>query len=372
MERQPRRQQKLETVELLICLILIAISGFLSSSEIALFSLSKHQLKALRERFKTSYKLIKKLLGDPSGILVTVLIVNEVVNISLSTIVTRAISEHQSSDFVQFFKRGIFSEAPDWGFEILLGLLIATPIVLFLGEITPKVVAARANTLIAPLTVRPLHLLYRVMTPIRLIVQNILRFIIWAVNAKNSKAPNDHGNAKIREEDFISMVEEAHKEGDVQSSELELIKNVFDIDDTPVSEISKPLFKTFTLPQNTTLQQALIAMRDETQGQKFSRIPVTGKNKNDIIGVLYSKDLLVAKLERDPPQTPISSLLWKPFLVSESMRINSVFRKMKKQRIHMAITTNDKGVPVGIVTMNDVLEAMLDELLGDEEGEEHL
>ena len=367
MEQQPRRQQNLETVEVLICLILIAISGFLSSSEIALFSLSKHQLKALRDRFKTSYKLIKKLLGDPSGILVTVLILNEVVNISLSTIITRAIAEHGNSGFVQYFKLGVFSEVPDWGFEILLGLLIATPIVLFMGEITPKVIAARANTLVAPLTARPLHLLYQVMTPIRFIVQNILRFILWAMNVKESRVPNGNGANKIREEDFISMVEEAHKEGDVQSSELELIKNVFDIDDTPVSEISTPLFKAFTLPQNTTLQQALIAMRDETLGQKFSRIPVTGKNKNDIIGVLYSKDLLVAKLEREPPQTPITSLLWKPFLVSENLRINSVFRKMKKQRIHMAITTNDKGTPVGIVTMSDVLEAMLDELLGEEE-----
>src|SRR5690606_7934893 len=115
-----------------------------------------------------------------------------------------------------------------------------------------------------------------------------------------------------REEDFLSMVEEAHKEGDVQANELELIKNVFDLDDTPIAEIHTPLFRVFTLPQSTTISQALTAMKDEARAQKYSRIPVTGKSKSEITGVLYSKDLLVAKLEKEDPNTPISAHSWKP------------------------------------------------------------
>jgi len=364
----------LGTLETLICLLLIAISGFMSSSEIALFSLSKYQLKSVKERFKSSHKVIKKLLADPQGVLITVLIGNEVVNVAISTLIASSLSENPDDAFVRYFRYGLLKSVPDWAFEVVLGLLITSPILLLACEITPKILAARANTIIAPMAAFPFHAFYRAMTPMRYVVRKIQaglsRLLSLGIHARaRDDRPGLPEGQKIREEDFLSLVEEAHKEGDVQATELELIRNVFDLDDTPVAEISTPLYRVFTLPQTTTLAQALNAMKDEARSQKYSRIPVTGKNKTDITGVLYSKDLLVAKLEKEDPSTPIANLCWKPFFISETTRLNSVFRKMKKQRVHMAITTNDRGIPVGIVTMNDLLEVMLDELMTDENGE---
>ncbi|MBC7385564.1 MAG: HlyC/CorC family transporter [Cryobacterium sp.] len=362
----------METLSTLLVLILIAISGFLSGSEIALFSLSKVQLKHLRERFKPSYRLIKKLLSDPTGVLVTILICNEVSNIAISTLVSEAVANNHGVGWFAIIGERWLHRLPPWGIDLVLGAVLTSPIVLIFCEITPKIIAARTNTLVAPLTIGPLHLLYQIMAPIRMTVIGTQRLVAKMIPGKNPEQKMISTRSKLREEDFLTMVEEAQKEGTVGSSELQLIRNVFDLDDTAVSEIATPLSRTFMLPQTTSLSQALISMRDGSSGQRYSRVPVYGKNRSDVVGLLYSKDLLVAKLEKADLATPISEYMWKPFFVSAVTRLNSLFRKMKRQRVHLAMVTNAQGASVGVVTMNDVLEALLDELLIDDDEEDEL
>ena len=360
----------MDTLSTLLIIILIAISAFLSSAEIALFSLSKIQLKHLRERFKPAHRTIKKLLGDPAGVLVTILVCNEIANIAISSIISESVAtNHEYSWFREFLMKTL-PTLPEWGADLIIGTLLTTPIVLLLCEMTPKVIAARTNSLIAPLASGPLHGLYRMMLPVRKIVLLTQHLISQILPGKRGDARLISTSSKLREEDFMSMVEEAQREGTVQSSELQLIRNVFDLDDTPVIEIATPVSRVFMLPKTTTLQQALSSMKEGSSGQRYSRIPVFGKNRTDVVGLLYSKDLLVAKLEKMSPSTPISELMWKPFFISAATHCNSLFRKMKKQRIHLAMITNDGGTPIGVVTMNDVLEALLDELLIEDEEDE--
>jgi CBS domain containing-hemolysin-like protein len=244
-------------------------------------------------------------------------------------------------------------------------------LLLLFCEVTPKIIAARVNTLIAPAVATPLGALYRIMTPIRFGIRLVEHAVKTLMPGTQGEGPLISTAAKLREEDFLSLVEEAQKEGTIQSMELGLIRNVFDLDDTPVSEVATPLSRVFMLPQTTTIQQALSFMKEGASGQRYSRVPVIGKNRQEVVGILYSKDLLVARHEKADPTTPISELMWKPFTVSAKTQLNSLFRKMKRQRTHLAIVTNPAGIPIGIVTLNDLLEALLDELLIDEdEGEE--
>lgn len=360
----------MEPLSTLVVLILIAISGFLNGSEVALFSLSKIQLKTIREKFKAPHKKIRKLLGDPAGLLASILIANEVVNIALSSMISSAVSASHGAPWVRALTRGVLAGFPEWAIDVILGTLITAPLLLMLCEITPKIVAARVNTLIAPAVAAPLSALYRAVTPVRFGIRLVERAVKRLMPGTQGEGPMISTAAKLREEDFINLVEEAQKEGTVQSTELGLIRNVFDLDDTPVSEIATPLSRVFTIPQTTTIQQALSSIKEGSAGQLYSRIPVTGKNRHDIVGILYSKDLLVARHERADPTTPISELMWKPFTVGASTQLNSLFRKMKRQRTHLAIVTNALGAPIGIVTMNDVLEALLDELLIAEDEED--
>lgn len=362
----------METLSTLLVLFLIATSAFLNGAEVAVFSLSKIQLKQMRERFKSAQRTIKRLLGDPAGLLAAILVSNEVVNISISTIIANAMSgPHEEGWTLWLATRPPLVHLPGWAIDLVLGTLVTSPILLIVAEITPKVVSARVNSLIAPMVAAPLSALYLFLAPVRFGVGLVEKGLRKLMPGDQREGPLVSAPSKLREEDFLSMVEEAQKEGTVQSTELELIRNVFDLDDTPAIEIATPLSRVFMLSQDTTLHQALQLMKEGSQGHRYSRIPVYGKNRADVVGVLYSKDLLVARLEKVDPNTPISELMWKAFFVNAQTFLNSLFRKLKRQKVHLAIVTNHQGVPIGVVTMNDVLEALLDELIiPDDEDED--
>jgi putative hemolysin len=149
---------------------------------------------------------------------------------------------------------------------------------------------------------------------------------------------------------------------------VELIKNVFEFDDTTISQVSTPIAQVRSLPVKTTIRQALASIRS----QRFSRIPITGKNRWDIIGILYSKDLLRAKLESRQLDESVSELMLEPIFVSPTMKLNALFRRFKQQKTHMAVVQKAPGEALGIITMSDVLDVLFDDLFPDEDeqGEE--
>ena len=151
-------------LELLGCGALIGCSAFLSSAEVSLFSLSRVQLRSIRDRLKGTHKTIRKLLGDPGGVLVTILVINEVVNITLSTILTGVID------------RWMPGQEWSWTAKTLTGIAVTTPLVLLLCEVTPKTIGVKGNTLIAPLTCGPLYGLYSLMKPVRGVINTVIRF----------------------------------------------------------------------------------------------------------------------------------------------------------------------------------------------------
>ncbi|MBC7691404.1 MAG: DUF21 domain-containing protein [Methylotenera sp.] len=356
-------------LELLVCVILIAVAAFMSASEVALFSLSRFQIRSIKDRFKKSHTKIRKLLADPAGLLVVILVVNEIVNISLSTLITGAVSRGWGQDSPEAPVNFLFlHNIPHWAMDTILGIVFTTPVVLFICEITPKVIGARANQIVAAMTAGPLLLVYESLAPVRVFLKKFISSFSAILSSRMVDAKDYSKFVRrpiLREADFLSMIEEAHKEGTIQQSELELIKNVFDLDDTVVSEIYTPFSQVYSLPAQTTLQAALNALT-RVKDPKFSRIPVTesasGPGKIRVIGVLYSKDLLVAKLEKEDPSTPISALMWKPFTVSMNTKLNGLFRRMKNQKTHMAVIEDDHENAVGIVTMQDLLDVLFEEL----------
>ena len=346
--------------EILVCIILVAISGFMSASEIALFSLSRFQLRSLKERHRSSHHKIKRLLSDPAGLLIIILVINEVINVALSTIVTQAISE---AWITHALATTIFFKFPEWTVHSFLGILVVSPIVLFLCEITPKVIAARANLVIAPLTVHPLSLIYNLLKPVRVLLQRFVTTVSQLLTKKVTKIEStEEPPPLLKEEDFLNLVEEGQKEGAIRQNEVDLIRNVFELDDTSVDDVQTPIARVYTLPAHTTLDAALNAMK----AVQYSRIPVTQNRPNGrphIVGILYSKDLLVAKLEKADMNAPISSLMEKPLFIPPTSRLNSLFRRMKNQKVHMAVVENPPGNVLGIVTMTDILDALFEEIM---------
>jgi putative hemolysin len=350
--------------ETVLILALVFASAYMAASEIALFSLSRFQLRAMKERQRSNYRKIKKLLSDPGGLLITILVINEILNIAISTLITGSIAHVDTFKQPQFLSR--FFEFPDWAFHALIGTLIAAPILLLLCEITPKTIAARANQLIAPLTVDAIDLVYDLFKPVRALLRQFVALV-----SRWSGAPSaPHGAASqqtLKESDFMMMIEEGQKEGAIQASEVELIKNVFEFDDTTVSSVFTPIAQVRFLPVKTTIRQALVAVR----GQSFSRIPITGKHRRDVVGILYSKDLLRAKLENRQMDESVAELMLDPVFVAPSMKLNALFRRFKQQKTHMAVVQKTSGDALGIITMSDVLDVLFDDLFPDEHPDDH-
>lgn len=348
------------SLEFLLCAALVSISAFMSSTEIALFSLSRFQLRALKEHLRPSHhKKIKQLLADPGGLLITILVLNELVNISLSTLITEAVSKSGLAE------APLFSGFPSWAVNMAAGTLVTAPVVLLLCEITPKVIGARANQLISSLSSPPMHLVYRLMKPVRVSLTFLVQIVSKWTNRGEGKEIHHHdeaGQPILKESDFMLMVEEGHKEGAIDESEMSLIQRVFELDDTTVEEVLKPLNQTLTLQASTSVQTALSAI----QTQKYSRIPVVSAPRK-VVGVLYSKDLLRTKMDPALMKAPVTEVMRKPLVVNQSLRLNSLFRKFKQERTHMAVVQGSNGDALGVVTMSDVLSAIFEDLLVEED-----
>ncbi len=352
-------------LEMLLCIFLVFLSGYLAASEIALFSLSKFQLRTLRENFRPTHRKIKRLLTDPSGLLITILVVNEVINVSLSSMITEYVAKSH------FQAPSFFSGMPQWAYDTFLGILITTPILLLFCEITPKVIAIRINHVVASMTAGPLLIIYTVLKPIRLILKQVVKLASFQTRSKNlpGQSPGSHhhtNEAFLKESDFLLMLEEGHKEGSIQENEIALIRSVFELDNTPVSEIATPLSQVLSLSVNTTIKGALLAVKN----QRYSRIPILTQNKKDVVGILYSKDLLRLRALSDISTLGVASIMRKPFFVNPSMNLNTIFRKFKQNKIHMAIVKDPNNDVVGVVTMSDVLDALFEDFFPDEDLEE--
>jgi CBS domain containing-hemolysin-like protein len=169
------------------------------------------------------------------------------------------------------------------------------------------------------------------------------------------------------------LVEEGAKEGVLKQGEVELIKSVLDLDNTEVCEICTPMTQVRSLPDTSTIREAL----GELKNIPFSRIPIMNKKQGEVVGILYAKDLLLTRLMKTDEMNEVldqtvAVLMRKPMLIAESTPLNTVFRKMKKSQMHLAIVTRDSGKPAGVVTMNGVLHALFEDLLTDETEAEKL
>ncbi len=315
----------------LLCVLLISCSFVLSSSEIALFSLSRVQLKRIKDESEPLFRRIRTLIQDSMGLLITVLLFNEIVNISLATILTTRIVEPMNLD---------------WKMSALLGILITTPVMLIACELTPKVIASKANQMIISIFLPLVYPLYLVMRP----VVSIIRFFIPAPPVKELH--------QLHEEDFIILAEEQTETGHLHETELELIKNVFEMDDTRVDQLATPIKKIITVPSSATLEQAcMIILKDRI----YSRIPVYDRNLDDIVGVINSKDLAELKVRPEMRNENVMTLANEPLTVASTLTIDSLFRKMKSKKIQVAFTRGSNGKIAGMITLQDILDTLIEE-----------
>lgn len=317
--------------------VLLSASAFFSGSETAIFSLSRLQIHRFRASSKLAMRQVVECLREPRQTLVTILLGNEFVNVSMSIVGAAIISRHCEGSVER---------------QTMIAVAIVTPIVLIFGEIIPKNIALRLSRQLAPVVVVPLRFFYIVVTPLRIVLTWIADGFIRLFGGAPEKA-----EPMIMEQEFRQLVDLGKAEGVIVEEEQELIHNVFEFTETVVEDIMTPAEQLFSLPVTLSYEELLTRLRQTT----FSRIPMVEKDQKNIVGILHVRDLFTFDQQRmTGGQESIRSILHAPLFVEKRERIESLLKKFQESQIHMAII-RERGTIVGVVTMDDVLGELFGE-----------
>ncbi len=313
---------------LILLMVLLLLSGFFSSSETALFSISKTKARHLAQNGGGRIdKLIQKMKNQPHKLLTTILIGNNLVNIGASSIATMITID-------------LFS---NYGVGIATGGM--TFLILVFGEIFPKTVAAQHNVAVAKIVILPLYWLSYLFLP-----------VIWLLNFIPRLAGAAKGSPPITEEEFISFVDGVHEDGEINPDERELIYNIIKLDDINVSEIMTPSADMFVI------ERAKKPELDQILDSGYTRVPVIEGDIDHIAGLINVKDLFRQEIREDIPMD-IEKILREPFFVPEHKKIDQLLNEFKRNKEHAAIVVNEYGEVSGLVTLEDVLEAIVGDII---------
>jgi putative hemolysin len=333
-------------LRLLLYLLLILMSGFFSGSETAMFSLARVQLMRLQEEGHPRAGLLNRLLAHPRRLIATIFIGNEFVNIGASALMA-SVAHHFLHE----------------GGEVVVALAstgVSVLLILLLGEITPKNIAAKTVDRWALVAARPIWLLALVMAPLRWTIERIADGVVHLVGGADDGAPKD----RVGENEFLTMVDEVQKDGELAKDEQQLIKRVFAFGDKRVSQVMTPARDIFAVSYNLSLGRILNAVR----ANHYSRIPVYRGSRKQIIGLLYAKDLVpMAHDEGSYSRRRLADFLHPTYFVPKVTKCEQLLREFQRRRTHLALVVDEYGELAGLITMEDLLEEMFGEITDEKE-----
>ncbi len=329
----------IENLEYILLVILFMLSAFFSGSETAFISANRFRIKKLAEEGCRNAKIADKLLENPQKLITTVLIGNNLVNIAAASIAT--------SLAIKAFG--------DYGVGIATG--VVTILILIFGEVIPKNIAIRNSERFALTAARFIYLCEKIFLPISLILTGITNFMLTRFGIPLRRP-------LLTEEEIKTIIEYGAKEGVIEKEEKEIIKSVFKFGDTDVKEIMVPRLDIVAIEADKTIKEAL----DLILRTGHSKIPVYEGNIDNIIGMIYVKDVLNYIKEGKNPK--VRDIVRKILFVPESKKLDDLLREMQESKIHMAIVVDEYGGVSGLVTLEDIIEEIVGEIEDEFDREE--
>lgn len=315
---------------LALLVIFVLLSALFSASETALVSLSKTRILALMKSAPSKAKAWHLFLDNPQRVLVAILIGNNLVNIAASAIAT--------SLSLKIF--------PKVGVSVAVGVM--TFIILLFGEITPKGLALRYAEDIAKRVIYPAYILSLVTYPIVIGFSKVVESL--GGSSKRFLYP-----LITREE--LELLLSRGEEVELEEEERKMIKSVIDLEDKIVREIMVPRLDMVCLEASLNVRDAVKVVEE----YGYSRIPVFEGNIDNIVGMLYAKDLLPVIVTGNWDEK-VSKLIRPPYFVPETKPVRELFDELRQKKIHMAIVIDEYGGTAGLVTMEDIIEEIVGEI----------
>ncbi|MCH8085457.1 MAG: HlyC/CorC family transporter [Thaumarchaeota archaeon] len=319
-------------VEIAILSVLIGLSGFFSGLEVALVGIRKSKVIQLFQEGKKGSKALHKLKTNPSWMMSSVNLGNNLVNVGASALAT--------SLAIRLFG--------DDGLGIAVGVM--TFVILVFGEITPKTYCNANSTKIA-LRFAPVLLTFSyVFYPVVKFFEIITRGVVRLTGSSYMPPP-------ITEEDIKGVIDQGLEEKAIEKDEMKLVHGALKFDDTVIRSVMTPRTKMFTLNSKMLLFEALPLINQSGH----SRIPIYGDTKDDIVGFIHARDILKV-LEKDNKMVSLEQISRKPVFASQEKMVSSLLKEMQGRRTHMAIVIDEHNGVEGLVTLEDLVEEIVGEI----------
>jgi len=313
-------------LKFLILLLLLLLSGFFSGSETALIAIGKVRARALVKQGVKGAKDIDELMNQQEAMLTTVLIGNNMVNIGASALAT--------SIAMEFFG--------SYGVAIATGVM--TFLILTFAEIMPKTIAVHHAERISIIVSKPIKMMAYFFMPFIKVVSAITgtfeRFM--------GMAP--YKRRVLTEEEVETMLDISEEEGAIEEDEKEMMMGVLKLDEIRVRNVMTPKDAMVCIDVNQSVDDAVELIKRTG----FSRIPVFERTEDNIVGILYAKDLLANRGE-----TSIRKLMKPPYLISDTKRVDDLLKEFQRGRFHIAIVVDNQGKTEGLVCLEDLLEVIV-------------
>jgi CBS domain containing-hemolysin-like protein len=311
------------------------MSAFFSGTETAFFSLSRIYLKKLENNRGGSSKRILTLLKHPRRLLITLLLGNTFVNMAISS-------------FATLIAIGI-AERMKWHISsvITVQIVLVTVLILIFGEIIPKLVALSTADVFSRITSIPI-----------LVLQYLLFPVVWLVEKFSSlisrkQGVDKHLGSRFTTEEFHNLIHSESSKHSLEEHEKQMLVGLFRFREASISEIYVPRVRITAIEEKQSLEE----LRDLIVSSGYSRIPVYRETIDDIIGIVYGKDLLLY-----PDKSTIAQIMRPAWFVTENMKIQSLLNQFKTRKLQVAVVVDEYGGTSGIISLEDILEEIVGEI----------
>jgi putative hemolysin len=350
-------------LDLLIVAALIVSSGFFAASEFALITVKRHRLAQLSSEGNQAARAAERLIEDPSRFLATIQVALTFLGFLASAVGAVSFSGAIASLIALIPVGAIQDAAPTIAF-ILTTLLIAL-VSIVVGELAPKTLALTFSERFALMFSRPIAFMERVLSPFVWIVSLVSGLLVRALGGKERPQAG-----YLSTEELKLLVETGSEQGGIEHDEKEMIHGVIELAETKVHEVMVPRIGIRAVDVNDPIGEVL----DVIVRAGHSRLPVYGENLDDIIGILYAKDLLPYLNANGSRLSEIDlrKLVRPPVYVPETKAVDELLHEMQLTKRHMAIVVDEYGGTAGLITMEDVVEEIVGEIQDEYDREESL
>ena len=319
-------------IQFILLLLLLITSGLVSGAEVAFFSLTKEQLDSEAEKKSRQMDIIQKMLQNPKRLLATILITNTFINIAI-VLLFASLGED------------LFSQIENPLIVLLIEIGVITFLILFFGEILPKVYANRNAMTFSQAVAFPIYTIDRYFLFFLTIpMSRITRFMESRLAQKNNEFSIDK----------LSQALELTSEEETTKEEHKILQGIVNFGNTDTKQVMCPRIDVFALSENMDMETIVPLILENG----FSRVPVYTENMDSVVGILYTKDLL--------PYLEQSNFKWKKllkpvFYVPENKKLDDLLKEFQQKKIHLAVVVDEYGGTSGVITLEDVIE----EIVGD-------